>query len=213
MKAMGDNQANASPRETPRRRPPDSRAAQPSETSKPQGREAAAIPPDADERPTPPRLSRLPKTSDAPPQEAPAAPPRARITRKLSEPAPEPPLADLNWMPPAENRVAQFLHEVADIAPPTPTREGAPPPGFVLPAAISPEEAERKKTRAEPFWSQVVATPMEQPAPMPPARPRRGWSKRRRRRLWLMLAAALLLLVIAGLAVLLYTHLGLLPLK
>jgi hypothetical protein len=207
---MEDYTPNASPQETPRRESPDSRAAHASHTIH---QEAAAVPPAEDEQPTPPRLPRVPPKSDAPPLQAPAAP-RRSTTRKLSEPAPEPSLGDLVWMPPAEDRVAQFLNDVADIPPPTRAREGAPAASFVLPGATSPEEAERKKARAEPFWSQMAATPMEPPAPTPPrTRSRRTWRKRGRLRLWLALSAASLILVVAALAVVVYTHPGLLHIK
>lgn len=208
MNAMEDNKTNASPQETPRRESPDSRAAQPSDSSK---QKTSAVTPDADEQPTPPRLRRVPPKSDAPPPEAPAAP-RRSTTRKLSAP-PEGSLADMAWMPPVEDRVAQFLSDVADIpAPPPRAREGSPGSSFVLPAATSPEEARRKKARAEPFWSQIEATPMEPPAPAPP-RTRRAWHRRGRLRLWLVLSAASLILVVVALVVVVYTHPGLLHLR
>lgn len=225
MKAMEDNKTNASPQDTPRSESPDSRAAaQPSKMTEQQRREAAAlnqqepetaaVPPDEDEQPTPTRLPRIPQKSDAPPPQAPAAP-RRSTTRKLSEPAPGTSLADLAWMPPAEDRIAQFLNDVADIPPPpTRTREGSPASSFVLPAATSPEEAERKKARAEPFWSQMVATTVEsQASALPPTRSRRAGRKRGRRRLWLVLGAVLLILVVAALAVVVYTHPALLHFK
>ncbi len=111
--------------------------------------------------------------------------------------------------------MAQFLSDVADIAPP-PMRErqGSATPGFVLPAATSPEEAERKKAKAEPFWSQVVATPMGQPVSTPPASARRITRKRARRHRirWVVLVVAILALAIIGLAVtLVITYPELLP--
>ncbi len=108
-------------------------------------------------------------------------------------------------MPPPEDQVARFLNDVADITPP-PVREraGERVPGFLLPTATSPEEMKRKKAKAEPFWSQVVATPMEQRAPVSAAAgPRRGKRKRAGLRLrWLIVGGVILLLVIAALALL-----------
>ncbi len=202
--------------------------AQQATASQREAQEAAAAALDEDRQPTAPRIPAAPPKTEAHPEDNPPAPPAPAATPSASpgvdaraageetghrpgqapadEGAEEPDdaaatLADLGWMPPAEDRVAQFLNDVADIAPP-PARErqAAAAPGFVLPAAISPEEAERKKAKAEPFWSQVVATPMEQPAP--PARPRRITRKRQRaRQRWLILAAVILL-VIAALAAL-----------
>jgi hypothetical protein len=122
-------------------------------------------------------------------------------------------LTDMDWMPRAEDQVARFLSNVADIAPPpVREREGQRAPGFILPSAISPEEVKRKKAKAEPFWSQVVATPMEQPTPPAhSAHPRRA--RRQRLRIgkkWLLLIGGILVLLIIALALLLLIHAGLL---
>jgi hypothetical protein len=95
---------------------------------------------------------------------------------------------------PTEDRVARFLSNVAEMGPSQPQeREVSMPPAFLPPLSVSPEEAERKKARAEPFLSQVRATPMASP---PRARTLKRW---RRRLIWLLVIALLLLLaLIAG---------------
>jgi hypothetical protein len=183
-----------------------------------------AAAPDPDEQPTPPRVAHVPKSSDAPPQREPPEPPAqaaaqpespAQSRRAPAPQAAESSLSDLDWMPPTEDLVSRFLNDVADIAPPQPRERAATPaPPFVLPAAISPEEAERKKAKAEPFWSQVVATPMGEPAPaLASTRSRRAARRRLPIRLrWLVLIIVILILVVAGLTALLYIA-GLPPFK
>jgi hypothetical protein len=112
-------------------------------------------------------------------------------------------------MPPAEDQVARFLSDVADIAPPpTREREGSHIPHFMVPAATSPEAAKRKKAKAEPFWSEVVATPMEHPTyvPAPRASQRESSKRSRLSRRWLIVAGVVVLLALATLAVLALTH-------
>jgi hypothetical protein len=137
----------------------------------------------------------------------PPAPPAAPAPSAAEPPEPTATLADIGWMPPAEDQVARFLSDVADITPPpVREREGNRAAGFLLPSAISAEEAKRKKAKAEPFWSQVVATPMEHlQTPPAPARPRRMARKRAHRRmLWISLAIGILVLVLLSLAFILY---------
>jgi hypothetical protein len=124
-------------------------------------------------------------------------------------------LANLGWMPPAEDQVARFLSDVADIAPPPVRGREDTGPHFVLPAAISPEEAQRKKAKADPFWSQVVATPMEQPEPVAPTRPRptRKRSRIRGRTRWLLVSGGIVLLVVIGVGVAVFLYPGLLSFK
>ncbi len=144
---------------------------------------------------------------------APAAPPPAPASGPAEPFDPAAALTDMDWMPPAEDQVARFLSNVADITPPpVREREGQRAPGFFLPSSISPGAAERKKAKAEPFWSQVVATPMEQPTPPAySARPRRTARKRLRGgKRWLLLIGGILVLLVLGLALLLLIHAGLL---
>ncbi|HEY7350145.1 MAG TPA: hypothetical protein VH599_17635 [Ktedonobacterales bacterium] len=228
MTAAGEDtrteSAESSPQETLQSGAPDAGAtASPSKTPRQEEAGAATLTPDTDEQPTQPRVAEAPKRPDAPsaPQApeppVPVAPPEpaAQPQSDPQPPASETPLADLDWMPPAEDRVARFLNDVADIAPlPTRDREGIGA-SFMLASAVSPEEAERKKARAEPFWSQVVAAPMEGRASAPSSpRARRITRKRRRRRArWFALVSASVVLVVIGLAVVALTHPELLHLK
>jgi hypothetical protein len=200
----------SSPQEMPDSGPAETTApAPPLDTLHQEEQTTAAPKADQDEQqPTPPRVSGTPRKTRILPERQTSEPPApaAQAPGTAEPPDPAAALADLNWMPPAEDQVARFLNDVADIAPPpVREREGTRLPGFVLPSAISPEEARRKKAKAEPFWSQVVATPMEHPAPTS-TRPRGGTRKRSRLLRWLGLIGGILILVIVGLAVLLYTH-------
>jgi len=183
----------------------------PADTAHQAEQEITAMPVEKIEQPTPPRVPGKPvKTRVLPERQAADSPPLAAHHPGQAAPAdPAAGLADLNWMPPAEDQVARFLNDVADIAPP-PTRERDEGriPNFMVPAATSPEAAKRKKAKAEPFWSQVVATPMEQPA-LPPETSRSRHRARNRSRLplrWLIVAGIVVLLVIGALAVLVLTH-------
>ncbi|HEU5366892.1 MAG TPA: hypothetical protein VFU69_00445, partial [Ktedonobacterales bacterium] len=138
--------------------------------------------------PVPPVLAAPSKTRPLPERQLYERHPSATTPPESFDPAAA--LTDIGWMPPAEDQVARFLSNVADIAPPpVREREGQRAPGFFLPSVITSGEAERKKAKAEPFWSQVVATPMEQPAPPAyPIRPRRSLRKRLRiGQRWLLL--------------------------
>jgi hypothetical protein len=119
-------------------------------------------------------------------------------------------------MPPAENQVARFLSDVAEIEPPpSREREGAAR-AFVLPSASSAEVARRKKAKTDPFWDQVVATPMVKPAPSTTMRGRdvaRARKRARRRRRLIFLVVGIVLLLGIGLAVAVYTNPGLFSLK
>jgi hypothetical protein len=178
-----------------------------------------------DEQPTAPRAPAAPsKTRPLPERKlyekpASATTPAAPAPGQAGPFGPASALTDINWMPPAEDQVARFLTNMADITPP-PTRERQEnrAPGFILPSAISPEDVKRKKAKAEPFWSQVVATPMEQSAPPSPSirsqritRPRRATRQRLRAgKGWLMLIGGILIVLILGLVLLLLMHAGLL---
>jgi hypothetical protein len=144
-----------------------------------------------------------------PPEPAPPAPGGAETPESTGT------LADIGWMPPAEDQVARFLSDVAEIAPPPAReREGARAAGFILPSAISAEEAERKKAKAQPFWSQVVATPMERlEKTAAPVHPRRAAARRRARRrlLWISMVICILILVLLSLAFVLYKDPSMLP--
>lgn len=206
------HQANSTPQEQP------GKPAESEMTPLPKAAETAAVPPpNEDEQPTPPRLPKASQRSN-PPEARPPEPTSSLVPlRPTAEDkrAAEPPTlpANLDWMPPPEDRVAQFLNDVADIAPlPTREREGNTSPSFILPSATSPEEAERKKARAEPFWSQVVATPME-PAQSTPASSRSRRTRRPRSRhliRWLALLAAILILLGIALVVIITQYPGLL---
>ena len=204
MAASEDNKqvdlTEAAAQETPRSETADARP--PTDTpDTPEQAEPKASPTPVD-TPTqpilPPTQGRSVKTRILPERQMPELP-------SPTEPSEAPPsLADLSWMPRAEDQVARFLNDVADMAPPpVREREGARPPGFMLPSVTSPEAVQRKKAKTEPFWSQVVATPMEQRASSPAAAtPRRSGRKRSRRsRLWLVVVVIILLLVIVSAAV------------
>jgi hypothetical protein len=228
--------AASSPQEAPEAKPPEIKVpAEPPATLHQEETAAAAKQDARDEQPTSPPVPVKQDTRDEQPTSPPATPASNKTrplpermlyelrTSALTPPAPatgpsEPlgpaaPLTDMDWMPPAEDQVARFLSNVADIAPPpVREREGQRAPGFFLHEAISPEEVKRKKAKAEPFWSQVVATPMEQPTPPShPARPRRA--RRQRLRIgkkWLLLIGGILVLLVIALALLLLIHAGLL---
>lgn len=235
--AAEDNQearpAASSPPETPQIKQPGTKASAELPAALPQEEPAALAKQDSEDAqpPVPVKQDNKDEQSTLPP-----VPPAPNKTRPLPErmlyelrtSAPTPPaqatgpaepfgpaaaLTDMDWMPPAEDQVARFLSNVADIAPPpVREREGQRAPGFFLHEVISPEEMKRKKAKAEPFWSQVVATPMEQPTPPShPARPRRA--RRQRLRIgkkWLLLIGGILVLLIIALALLLLIHAGLL---
>jgi hypothetical protein len=208
------NLTDLTPQEPSRSEPAESSVTTPpADAPSPEAAGTAAMPVDEDEQPTPPRLPEVSKSSNPPPEARPPEPqspparsrPKAAAAQSAAEPPPT--LANPDWMPPPEDRVARFLNDVADIAPPPVRgREGSAVPGFVLPSSTSPEEVERKKAKAEPFWSQVVATPME-PSRSTTSSPRSRRAKRQRHLLrWLALAAAILLLVGIGLAVVITQH-------
>ncbi len=162
--------------------------------------------PGSDDQPTPPGITRMPKSvGERPGASAPeSAEPEAPAEENL---------ADLDWMPQSgADRVARFLSDVAEIAPPIREREASSPgapPAIVPSAPASPEEAERKKARAQPFWSEVLAAPMAHAAPAAASRSaRRG--RRKLRILWIVICV-LILVVLAGVAALVVTHPGLLP--
>jgi len=119
-------------------------------------------------------------------------------------------LSDLEWMPlPNEDRIAKFLSDVAEMAPPSIREREDAAPAFVLATPVSPEEAERKKARAEPFWSEVLAAPMAAPASDAASTPaKRGGRKRRILRVVIIAIILVALASLVGLALL--THPGLL---
>lgn len=101
--------------------------------------------------------------------------------------------------PPSEDLVARFLSDVASMAPP-PARErpeNAPLPAFLPAPSASPEAAERKKAKAQPFLSQLQTTSRDtSTGPVETAK------ARRRRKRWITLVAiAAVLVVLAALAV------------
>lgn len=215
VKATEENKEAAdssSSQEKPRSEPTEARAPEAK-------REAANPQAGKHEPPTPPQVPQnrsktriLPERQQAESFTTPAAPP-AHMPGTTEPPDPAEALANLEWMPPAEDQVARFLNDVADIAPPPVREREGTAPHFVPPPAISPEEAQRKKAKADPFWSQVVATPMEQPEPVVPARPRRPTRKRFRQRgrlRWWLVGGGVLLLVVLGLGVAVFLHPGLL---
>lgn len=176
------------------------------------GQQASPTPPPVPQNRSKTRI--LPERMQAEPFITSTAP-AAHTPEATEQPDPTAALANLGWMPPAEDQVARFLNDVADIAPP-PVREREGNVPHFVPPAISPEEARRKKAKADPFWSQVVATPMEQPQPIAPARPRRATRRRSRRggrARWFLVAGGILLLVVIGLGVVVYLHPGWLPFK
>ncbi len=95
-----------------------------------------------------------------------------------------------------EDPIATFLSNVAEITPP-PVRERQEnvPPAFFVPN-VSPEEAERKKARAQPFISEMqTVSPAFQDISASPE-PGDGPQHPHRRSIWSGLIAVLLLLAV-----------------
>lgn len=171
----------------PGEKPPAPQAAQ-TPASEPAAPETAAPERvlDADEQPTPPRLTAIPK-------ETPAAKPPDQ--KRHIVPSRE------QWVyPSTEETVEKFLSDIAEIAPPpVQERQESAPAAFLPMPHVSSEAASRKKASATPFLSEMqAATPTTGTRPKRPRQSRRVL--RRKRVIWAAaISGGLALIVLAAL--------------